>query len=378
VREFSQLKVAIAHYWLIRERGGEKVLKNLLELFPQADVYTLFYDPKAMAEMLEGHAVYSSILNYTWLRSHYTKIFPLYPIGVRSLELKKNYDLLISSESGPIKGIERSSAAKHLCYTHTPMRYCWEHTEEYLRDLPFFIKPFVKSAFEKLRRYDVTTIDNVDLYLANSQHVSDRIKKYYKKNSLVIHPPIEDHILSRNIPRTKLRQSLPYVSFGALVPYKRIDLLVETFKLRQEHLIVIGEGSERKRLEQLAPTNVSFTGALSWEKAASLIENAKALIFPGEEDFGLIPVEATALGCPVIAFGKGGVLETVVCSAEPKFSTGLFFQQQSVSSLSSALDQYHRICNEFSPQFMKDHAKKFSKSIFKDEISKAVRAILSE
>lgn len=373
--ELDQLKVAIAHYWLIQERGGEKVLKNLLELFPQADVYTLFYDAQNMGDMLIGHQVYTSNLNHSWLRPHYTKCFPLYPQAVKSLRLKQDYDLLISSESGPIKGIAKAPQTKHLCYTHTPMRYCWGHTNEYTRNLPGYLKPLAEKAFAKLRDYDTTTIDNVDTYLANSQNVAERIKKYYQREAKVIHPPVEDRAFLT--PLNQQKRDGAYLSFGALVPYKRIDLLVQAFRESKESLIIVGEGSERKRLEAIAPDNVQFTGALPWERISELLQQSKALLFPGEEDFGIIPLEAMAHGCPVIAYAQGGALETILWTENPKTSTGLFFNEQTPRSILKSIDYFERFREDFDPNLLRAHAQKFSQHHFKEEISKEVLKILS-
>jgi len=371
------LKVAIAHYWCINERGGEKVLKNLLDIFPQADVYTLFYDPSSMGHILKGHRVFTSNLNKPILRKHYTKCFPFFSQAVQSLKLQDSYDILISSESGPIKGISKPKELPHLCYTHTPMRYCWGHTEEYLRDLPYFIKPLAKLAFEKLRKYDVTTIDNVDQYLANSNHVAKRIKKYYDRDSIVVHPPISDKLFEKKLLPNTERTQQHYLSFGALVPYKRIDLLIECFKNRKDKLIIIGEGSERKRLEPTATDNITFTGSLEWNKIEHLIEQSKALIFPGEEDFGLIPLEVMALGCPVIAFKKGGALETVIENSSVQESSGLFFENQTSDSLNQALNEFEVIKGKFSPEWMRSHAQKFSQSVFKSKLLTQVKHLLN-
>lgn len=372
---FEQLKVAIAHYWLIQERGGEKVLKNLLDLFPQADVYTLFYDPENMGEMLKGHRVYTSKLDHAWLRPHYTKCFPLYPLAVRSLELKFDYDLLISSESGPIKGIHKHEHTRHLCYTHTPMRYCWGHTDEYTRHLPKALRPLAEKAFAKLRDYDLTTIDNVDVYLANSENVAGRIRKYYQRESKVVHPPVEDKAFAS--PLKAQERKGPYLSFGALVPYKRIDLLVQAFRDCDESLVIVGEGSERKRLEKSAPANVQFTGALPWENISELFQQSKALLFPGEEDFGIIPLEAMANGCPVIAYARGGALETVQWSGQAESSTGMFFHEQSPAAIIKALGDFEQLRAKFDPNFLRAHAQKFSQKRFRAEIKKEVEKLIT-
>ena len=373
---FDQLKVAIAHYWLIKERGGEKVLKNLLEIFPQADVYTLFYEQKNFEKMLKGHRVFSSYLDHAWLRSHYTKLFPLYPSAVKSLNLADSYDLIISSESGPVKGICKPKNTPHICFTHTPMRYCWGYTNEYTRNFPSLLRSIVSKAFERLKLYDKTTIKNVDTYLANSNNVSERIKMYYQRDSIVVHPPLEDHVLDRSLLKSRPKNDT-FLSFGALVPYKRIDLLVDCFNQRKEKLIIVGEGSERIKLEAKANNNIQFMGSLAWHKIAELMETSQALLFPGEEDFGIIPLEAMALGCPVIAYAKGGALETVHWSGRASTSSGLFFKSQTIEAIHEVIKTFHNLEDEFDPNWMRDYTKNFSQSKFKSEIKKQVKAILS-
>lgn len=376
--KFSNLKVAILHYWLVTDRGGEKVLKNILELFPKADIYTLFYDEEACGHIVKGHQVYVSTLNKPFIRRHYQVLFPFYPFAIRSLELREKYDLLISSESGPIKGIANPDNVAHLCYIHTPMRYCWGYAHEYLKNIPTGLKGIFRYLFNRLRHYDKTTVDQVDLYIANSRNVANRVKKYYGREAKVCYPPIdkvlfkESH-LQRRSEDVQVREY--YLSFGAITPYKRIDLLIDAFQDGGRKLIIIGAGSEYKKLKSYESEDIVFKGSLAWSEIETYILNAKALLFPGEEDFGMIPLEVMAHGVPVIAYKKGGALETVVENFKnPQQSTGLFFEEQSKSSILKAIKKFENSEYQFSPEWIQNHAKKFNTDCFKSEF----KTILSE
>lgn len=378
---YRDMTPAIAHYWLTTWRGGEKVVKALLELFPKADLFTLFYEKEECGGYVEGHAVYTSSLDKPFLRKRYQKVFPLYPYGVRSLRtdsghMGKQYDFIISSESGPIKGI-RTHGLPHLCYVHTPMRYCWEPRTDYLRGLRWPVKQITNMLFERLRRYDETTVENVDRFVSNSENVRKRVLKHYDRETSVVYPPIEDAVFART-PQFKTGETPSYyVSFGAIAPYKRIDLLVEAFNKSGERLVVMGEGSERARLEKSAGSNITFTGFLSDEQVHSTLIKAKALLFPGEEDFGMIPLEVMALGIPVIAYAAGGALETVVENREhPEKSTGLFFETQSSTSILEAIERFETHRGSFSPEFIRNHALCFHEIEFKKRMLEQVKALL--
>ncbi len=376
----KNIKVAIAHYWFVTWRGGEKVVKAILDLFPNADIYTLFYEPATCGEHIGNHKVYSSILDKPFLRKKYQKIFPLYPIGVKSLKLNDDYDLIISSESGPIKGIANPNHIPHLCYIHTPMRYCWGFTQDYLDVLPGRIRPFAKLGFENLRRYDETTVKGVDKFVANSNNVAKRVKDFYHRDASVIYPPISLNLFrDDNLAQSKSSDREYYLSFGAITPYKAIGLLVDAFNANGKKLVVIGEGSERKRLEAKANSNIQFLGALPDKQIQEYILGAKALLFPGEEDFGMIPLEVMAHGVPVIAYGKGGALETVLENeSDVSKSTGLFFHQQNVDALIEKIQYFDTIQNEFDPVFLRNHARKFGEDHFKDSISNEILNLLSD
>jgi glycosyltransferase involved in cell wall biosynthesis len=356
------LRVAIIHYWFITRRGGEKVVESLLKLYPDSDIYTLFYDEKKYGNSLNNHKIYTSILNTSFLRKYYQKIFPLYPIGIRSLKLKDNYDLIISSESGPAKGIYIKNKAPHVCYIHSPMRYVWSHSETYLNSVNYFLRPITRFLFNKLREWDKSTVDNVDLYISNSVNVAKRVEEYYNRKSEIVYPPIDNSLFHK-----KLKESTKeyYLSFGALTPYKKIDLLVDSFNESGKLLIIIGEGSEKEKLVKNANNNIQFISCPSWVEVEEVFSKSKVLLFPGDEDFGMIPLEVMAYGIPVIAFSKGGALETVIENKENvEESSGLFFSQQTVNSINEAINYFEKIENKFDSNWIINHSKKFRETNF--------------
>lgn len=356
------MKVAIIHYWFISRRGGEKVVESILKLYPNADIYTLFYDKEQYGNYLDNHKVYTSKYNIPFLRKHYQKIFPLYPNAIKSLKLKEDYDLIISSESGPAKGIVVNNEAKHICYIHTPMRYCWGYTDEYLKSMNPFLRPIVNYLFQKLRSWDKTTINNVDLYIANSQNVKNRVKKFYNRNTDIVYPPIAENLFSK--PLNLINEKKHYLSFGAVTPYKKIDLLVNSFNENGKKLIIIGEGSEKNKLQRIANKNIIFKGFLKDDELHEYVVNSRALLFPGEEDFGMIPLEVMSQGIPVIAYKKGGALETVIESKNISKSSGIFFKDQTLESLNKAILKFEENEKQFDPNWIRNHAKKFRESIF--------------
>jgi len=371
------MKVAIIHYWFISRRGGEKVVESLLKIFPEADIYTLFYDKETYGDHLKKQKVYTSILNNSFLKKHYQKIFPLYPIGIKSLKLKEEYDLIISSESGPAKGIKIPKHTPHICYVHSPMRYCWSHKKMYLNAVSKPLKPAVSFFLERLRRWDETTIDNVGLYLSNSKNVAKRIHKYYHKNSEVVYPPISNDLFLKKV--SFFENKSQYLSFGAITPYKKIDLLVDAFNVNGKKLVIIGDGSERKKLQLKARKNIEFKRKITWPEIEKEISKSKALLFPGEEDFGMIPLEMMAYGLPVIALKKGGAIETVVENKkEIQKSTGIFFKKQTVKSLEEAIAFFEEKESLFNPIWIKKHAKTFSEDHFLVNFRKKIETFLNK
>ncbi len=352
------MKVAIVHYWLVKMRGGENVLEALCELYPDADVYTHVYCPEKISDIINSHKVTTSFIQKLPFSARlYQSYLPLMPWALSRLDLS-DYDLIISCESGPAKGVSVSTEAKHICYCHTPMRYVWDMYEEYRSNAGLLARMTMPLLIRWLRRWDKATSDGVDQFVANSRFVQGRIKNIYGRESKVIYPPvaIEQFHVSRVIEDY-------YLYAGELTHYKQPQLAVEAFNQSGRKLLIIGEGATEKKLKLLAKPNIKFLGRQPLKQLKICFSQCKALIFPGIEDFGIIPVEVMASGRPVIAFRCGGALETVV-----EFETGLFFDEQTADSLNNTLDQFEKGEVMFNPAVIRGYAKKFSKECFISEM----------
>ena len=355
------MKVAIVHYWLVNMRGGEKVLEALLELFPGADIFTHVYDPKSMPESIKAHKVHTSyIQKLPFAKRMYQKYMPLMPNALSGFNLQ-NYDLIISSESGPAKGVVPNPDAYHICYCHSPMRYLWDMYHEYFRKSNPIIRFFMKRLIPSLRLWDICSANMVDLFIANSGYVAKRIRRYYNREAEVVYPPVD---VAKFISVERKPKDF-YLFFGQLADYKRADIAIEACITSGRKLVVAGAGAralEKKRYEKSG--GISFTGRVSDEEMRELYASARALIFPGIEDFGIIPVEANAAGCPVIAFRKGGVLDTIKENV-----TGLFFDEQTPASLVKALDQFESLEEQFRDRApFSAHVQQFSREVFREKI----------
>ena len=364
------MKVALLHYWLTNVRGGEKVLSAIGDIFPGADVFTHAYVPGNMEGMFAGRRVSESFIASLPLgRRHPQAYLPLMPAASRSLKLE-GYDLVVSSESGPIKGIRKPKGARHVCYCHTPMRYLWDMHDEYYRTAGVCGKLAMSLFTGYLRREDVRSADSVDEFVANSAFVAERIKRIYGRDSVVVHPPVDVEFFSARGPSVRLPFGGEYYLYaGELRDYKRPDLAVKAALAMNRNLVVVGNGRMRNALERdvAGCGNVVFAGRVSDEMMRSLMAGAKALLFPGMEDFGIVPVEAQAAGTPVIALGGGGALETVVDG-----ETGLFFGDESVDAVCGAVEAFES--RGWSADACRRNALRFSRPTF----AKKIRAVLLE
>ncbi len=372
---FKGLRVAIVHYWFMNRRGGERVIEALCDLFPQADLFALVADPKVLSPELQKHKLTTSFLQkLPGGRRWYRQMLPLYPIAVEQFDLRE-YDLVISSESGPAKGVLTRPETCHICYCLTPMRYIWDFYHEYKNKSG--LGPIRKAAFvltaHYARLWDQASAARVDYFAADSQNVAARIRKIYRRDAEVIYPPVE-------VSGAQLSQGHDdyYLSVGQLVNYKRVDLAIEACNELGRPLRIVGVGEEYKRLRRIAGRTVSFLGPLSDEEIRQQYSRCRALLFPGEEDFGIVPVEAQAFGRPVIAFGRGGARETVMGAFQqesvlPEQSTGIFFHEQEASSLVEAICAFEKIEHSFSPLHIRAHAEKFDKQCFLREMTRFVQ-----
>lgn len=358
------MKVAIVHYWLVTMRGGEKVLEELCKLFPQADIFTNVYDESKISDTIKSHKIYTTKINkWPMAKKLYQKYMPFMPKALMDLDLT-GYDLVISSESGPAKGVVPSPNAFHLCYCHTPMRYLWDMYHEYFSKSNPIVKFFMKSMIPSLRLWDVMSSNLVDCFVANSHYVQARIKRYYNRDAKVIFPPcdIEKYVNNQRNPKDF------YLFFGQLVGYKRADLAIEACIKSGRKLVVIGDGKSKEAQKYANTGLITFTGRVSDEEVAKYLSEAKALIFPGIEDFGIIPVEANAAGCPVLAYKEGGAIDSI-----KENETGLFFEEQTAESIIECMNKFEQLESSFTNrEVFTNHVKQFSKEEFINKISKAI------
>lgn len=354
------MKVALLHYWLTNIRGGEKVFLELCNIFPEADIFTHVISPEIKKNYFPDRKVYTSFINkLPYAEKLYKNYMPLMFRAAKTFDLT-GYDLIISSESGPIKGIRKPEGARHICYCHTPMRYLWDMFDDYFQSAPLYKKCAMKLLKNYLRKQDLCSAESVDTFIVNSNFVKERVKRIYKRNAHVIYPPVDIEFFQKNAEKT---QDEYYLMAGELVKYKRPDLAIEAFNRSGKKLIVVGTGDELSSLRAGASANITFTGRVSNEKLRELYSNARALIFPGIEDFGIVPVEAQATGTPVIAYADGGALETVIDG-----ESGLFFSQQTPESLNSTIDKFEHQTGTFDSEKIKYHIQKFSQRRFQAEL----------
>lgn len=346
------MRVAIVHYWLLGMRGGEKVVEALCRILPDADIFTLFYDPAGVSPSIRAHRVTASYLNP--LRGHYRSLLPLMPRALESFDLR-GYDLVISSESGPAKGVITALGTRHICYCHTPMRYLWDLYPQYLNEWTrsSWKRAAMRFFVPRLRRWDLKTAARVTEFVANSENVRGRIRKTYNRESTVVYPPVAVETF-RNEPAEDY-----FLIVSELVPYKRVDLAVRAFSGNGRKLRIAGDGPEYAALRQVAAPNVEFLGRVSDDDLRSLYARCRAFVMPGEEDFGITLVEAIASGKPVIGLARGGVLEIV--PPEGAF----LFDSPDTESFDAALHRFES--STVDPRALQTVASRFSADVFDRE-----------
>ena len=377
--DLSHLKVAVVHEWLTTYAGSEKVTQQILNLFPQADLFAVIdFLPERDRQFLTGRRITTSFIQrLPKARRYYRSYVPLMPLAVEQFELS-GYDLVISSNHAVAKGVITGPNQIHISYIHTPMRYAWDLQHQYLREsgLQLGLKSWITRCFlHYLRMWDVRTANGVDYFLANSAFIARRVRKVYGKPAKVIYPPVD-------VERFKLRQEKEgfYLAASRMVPYKHMVLIAKAFAaMPDKQLVMIGEGVELEKVRAIADRvqNIKVLGFQVDEVLADYMGRARALVFAAEEDFGIMPVEAQACGTPVIAFAGGGVLETVIADVDPRLRTGLFFDRQSVDSLQQAIHQFESM-GQFDPEVCRSNALRFSQKIFTDSLLQVVEAALAE
>lgn len=330
------MKVALVHDWLTGMRGGEKVLEAICELFPQADLYTLLHIKGSVSSIIEKRKIFTSFLQYLPdIERKYRYYLPLMPQAIERVDLSE-YDIVISSSHCVAKGVKVKDKTLHICYCHTPMRYIWDMYPIYFKKANIYVRIIMKILRKYLQKWDLKSSTRVNYFIANSENVRKRIQKHYNRESKVIYPPVDtDFFVPSN---SRFKSKSYYLIVSAFAPYKKIDLAIEAFNYLRYPLKIIGVGQEEKRLRKIAKKNIEFLGWVSKEELREHYQNCKALIFPGEEDFGIVAVEAQACGTPVIAYGKGGITETVIPIQDHSDSpTGVFFYEQTPLALIEAV-----------------------------------------
>ncbi|MET0257605.1 MAG: glycosyltransferase [Methylobacterium sp.] len=362
------MKVAIVHYWLVGMRGGEKVLEALCEMYPQADIFTHVIDRTAMSPTILKHEIKTSFISrLPFAKRLYKAYLPLMPMALEHLDLR-GYDLILSSESGPAKGIVPPESATHVCYCHSPMRYIWNMYHEYRSYAGRFARLSMPLLTHYLRTWDESSASRVDSFVANSRTVERRIRKYYRRDAQVVNPPVD--VSNFEIVAPAERGDY-YLMVGELVRYKRPDLAVEAFNRLGRPLVIIGGGEMLDAIRAMAGPTVTVMGPQPFAQLRHHYARCRGLIFPGEEDFGIVPVEAMASGRPVVAYGRGGATESVVDG-----QTGVFFREHSVTALLDAITRLETL--DLDPQAIARHASGFNRARFQREMSAVIAQALVE
>jgi len=350
---YKNKKIAIVHDWLVTDAGAEKVLKAILEIYPDADVFSIvdfLSDVDRESVLGERCATTSFIQKLPFAKKHFRNYLPLFPKAVESFDLS-SYDIIISSSWAFAKGIKKDKNQLHICYCHTPIRYAWDLYDEYTSNLAFLKKQLVKLALGYIRKWDVDT-SCVDFFIANSEFVKTRIAKTYGRDAFVIYPPVDTCDF-----KLAMAKGDYYLTASRLVGYKKTRLIVEAFVQNGKRLLVVGDGEELDSIKHIATPNIEVLGYRSRGELITLMQNAKAFVYAALEDFGIVPVEAMSCGTPVIAYGVGGVAESVIDGV-----CGLHFMEQSVDAINQAVNRFESM--EFDSKRISERADAFSKERF--------------
>jgi glycosyltransferase involved in cell wall biosynthesis len=356
-------RVAVVHDWLTVPGGSEQVVLELLEMFPQAELFTSIYDPEPWPEQITRRPVHASFLNrLPGARRHYPKLLPLMNRAFRSFDLR-GFDLVLSSSHACAKNVRKPPGALHVCYCHTPMRYAWDEDfmagEDVARPLRILLPPLLAW----LRRQDLAGVAGVDVFVANSGHVADRIRRHYRREAEIVHPPVhvEHYLALQRSPQDY------YLAFGRVVPYKRVDLAVAACTRLGRRLKVAGDGRalDAVRARAAGAEGIELLGKVSEGERDALLGGARALLFPGEEDFGIVPVEAQAAGAPVVAYGVGGAVETVGDGV-----TGALFGEQSEAGLAAAIERFEGM--QLDERVVRENAARFGRERFREELAEVI------
>ncbi|MEM0951957.1 MAG: glycosyltransferase family 4 protein [Cyanobacteria bacterium P01_H01_bin.74] len=371
------LRVAVVHEWLVTYAGAERVLEQILTIFPQAKVFSLIDClPQEKRGFLRGCEVKSSFVQkFPKVEKYYRQLLALFPLAVEQFDLTQ-FDLVISSQYCVSHGVITSPGQTHISYAHSPVRYAWDLYHHYMEESGLNARKMkgwlAKIILHYIRLWDTNAAQSVDTFISNSAFVAKRIEKYYKQSAMVIHPPVDVEGFTFCDEKENF-----YLTASRMVPYKRIDLIVEAFsQMPDKTLVVIGEGPDENKIKALGSKNITFLGHVSFQELKQTMQKAKAFVFAAEEDFGIVPVEAQACGTPVIAYGKGGVLETIRGLDQSK-PTGVFFDRQTPASVKEAVTQFEAFANtKILPANCRENAERFSNSRFREEFSDCVLSCL--
>jgi glycosyltransferase involved in cell wall biosynthesis len=360
------MRIALVHYWLVGDRGGEKVLKALYEMYPGATIFTHVFDKDAVNPVFENADVRTSFVqNLPFARSKYPVYLPVMPMALEGLDLQ-DFDLVISTESGPAKGIIPAPHARHFCYVHSPMRYVWNMYADSMRRSNPIVRTLFPLVANYLRTWDVVSAARVDAFAANSHAVKARIARYWRRDAEVIAPPVS----VQDFPLTPQNEGF-YLYVSELVDYKRADIVIDAFTAAKRPLAVIGDGPQMRDLRSRAGANVKLLGRVDFATLRAHYAACRAFVFAAEEDFGIVPVEAMACGKPVIAYGKGGALDTV----KPGVS-GMLFPEQTPQSLNEAVAAFEANAGAFDPHAIRAHAETFDVPVFKAKMAAAIARLM--
>jgi glycosyltransferase involved in cell wall biosynthesis len=364
MNSLQNVRAALVHHWFMAMSGGEKVCESICEILGAPDLYSIVADPNSLSPILKKSSLKTSFIQrLPRARRHYRYYAALFPLAVESFDLS-SYDLVISSDSSVVKGIKTPPETCHICFCHSPMRYAWNAFHDYTREFGRIKKGLSSIVMSYLAMFDYAASARVDYFAAPSETSRKRIQKYYRRQAAVIHPPCDT---DRFKPSDRVEGY--YLFVGRLVGYKMADLAVKVFNANKKRLLIVGEGPETQRLKAIASKNIEFLGWVPDDELSKVYANCRALIFPGEEDFGIVPVEAQASGRPVIAYAKGGALETVIPN-----ETGVFFYDRSIESLAMAIDEFEKRMDKFDTAKIVQNAYRFSKpnflARFEDFVSK--------